>query len=81
MMGSILKHILKFILGCAGFSLVAASGGRLFIVVRGLLIVLASLFKEYGLHNAWTSRVVVHGLGSIGSQAIEHRFDNCGTWA
>ena len=66
---------------CAGFSLVVASRGLLFIVVRGLLIVLASLVEEYGLHNAWTSRVVVHGLGSIGSQAIEHRFDNCGTRA
>ena len=65
---------------CAGFSLVAASGGRLFVVVRGLLIVLASLVEEYGLHNAWTS-VVVHGLGSIGSQAPEHRFNNCGTRA
>ena len=65
----------------AGISLVVASGGLLFIVARGLLIVSASLMEEHGLHNAWTSVVVVHGLGSIGSQALEHRLNNWGTWA
>ena len=50
-------------------------------MASGLLIVLASLVEEYGLHNAWTSVVVVHGLGGIGSQALEHRLNNCGTWA
>ena len=32
---------------CVGFSLVAASGGYSLAVVRGLLIVMASLVEEY----------------------------------
>ena len=44
-----------FIFGCigslllCGLSLVAAIGGLLFIVVRGLLIAVASLVAEHGL--------------------------------
>ena len=35
---------------CAGFSLVAQSGGYSLIVVHGLLIVVASLAVEHGLY-------------------------------
>ena len=31
-----------------GFSLVVASGGLLFVVMSGLLILVASLFEEHG---------------------------------
>ena len=34
---------------CTGFSLVAASGGSSLVVVRGLLIAVASLVAELGL--------------------------------
>ena len=37
-----------FVAAC-GLSLVAASGGQLFVVVRGLLIAVASLVAEHGL--------------------------------
>ena len=42
--------------------------GLLFVAVRGLLIVVASLVAE-------------HGLSSCGSQALERRLSSCGTWA
>ena len=55
--------------------------GLLFVVVRGLLIVVASLcFRAWAL-GAWASIAVVHGLSSCASQALEHRLSSCGAWA
>ena len=62
-----------------GFSLVAASGGHSLAVVRGLLIAVASLDVERGLHGPRASVVAVCGLSSWGSWALEHRFGGCGT--
>ena len=47
--------------------------GPLFIAVRGLLIVVASLVAEHGLQAC--------GLSSCGSRALEHRLSSCGTRA
>ena len=49
--------------------------GLLFVAVCGLLIVVTSLCCR-----AWAS-VVVHGLSSCGSQALECRLSSCGTRA
>ena len=57
---------------CTGFSLPA---------VRGLLKAAASFFMEYRLWDAQPSAVAAHRLRSCGSQALEHRLSNCGTWA
>ena len=46
-------------------------------MVRGLLIVVASLVK----HRLWSTQAsvaVVPGLSSRGSQALEHRLNSCG---
>ena len=50
--------------------------GLLFIAVRGLLNVVASLGAEHGL---WASVVVVRGLSSCGLRVLEHRLSSCGT--
>ena len=47
---------------CAGFSLVVESRGYSLVVVRGLLIVVASLVVEHRLYGAWPSIVVAPGL-------------------
>ena len=46
-----------------------------------LLIAVASLVVEHGLWDTRASGVVVHGLRSCESQALEHRLNSCGTWA
>ena len=51
--------------------------GLLFIVVRTLLIAVAS---RCGL-DAQASVVVARGLSSCGSWALEHRLSSCGTRA
>ena len=48
--------------------------GLLFVVVRGLHIVVASLGTR-------ASVVVARGLSSCGSRALEHRLSSCGTQA
>ena len=59
---------------CAGFSLVVASRGYTLVVVRGLLIVVASLVAEHGaLGHA--------GFSGCGSWALEHRLNSCGPQA
>ena len=73
-----LKKLINFWLrwvfvAARGLSLVAASGGLLSIVVRGLLIAVASLVAEHGLQ--------VCGLGSCGSRALERRLSSCGARA
>ena len=56
--------------------------GLLFLVVRGLLIAVASLCcRAQALGGTWGSVVVVHGLSSCGSWALERRLSSCGTWA
>ena len=52
-----------------GLSLVAASGGLLFVAVRGLLIAVASLCCGAWALGAWASVVVTHGLSSCGTPA------------
>ena len=62
-----------------GLSLVVVSGGYSLVVLHGLLIAVASLVAEHRLQGAWAS-VVVRGLSSCGSQALEHRLCSCGAW-
>ena len=50
--------------------------GLLFVPVCGLLIAVAS----WAL-GAPASVVVVHGLSTCGSRALEHRLSSCGVWA
>ena len=47
--------------------------GLLFIAVRGLLIVVASLVAEHGL---WCA-----GFSSCGSRALQRGLSSCGAWA
>ena len=65
-----------FVAAC-GLSLVAASGGLLFVVVCGLLIEVASHCGAWAL-GTWASVVVARGLSSCGSRALEHRLSSCG---
>ena len=56
---------------CAGFlQLEQASGGLLFIVVCGLLLMVASLIAEHRLQSARTSVVVGHGLSCFMAYGI-----------
>ena len=55
---------------CAGFSLVAARGGLLFIAVPWFLIAVASLVVEHQLKGAWASRVSTPRLWSTGSAVV-----------
>ena len=66
---------------CTDFFLIAASGSYSLAEVCRLLIALASLIAMHGLQGVWASVVVAHGLGSCGSQAIEHRLNRCGPQA
>ena len=63
-----------------GLSLVAANVGLLFVVVRGLLIVVASRFGAQAL-SARASVVVARGLSSCGLRALERRLSSCGAQA
>ena len=67
--------------GCARAFSSCHERGPLFVVVRGLLIAVASLVAEHGLLGTQTSVVVAHGLSSCGSRALEHRLSSCGTRA
>ena len=53
----------------------------LFVVVRGLLIAVASLVEEHCLLGAQASVVVARGLSSCGSWALERRLSSCGARA
>ena len=80
------KFIYLFIFGCIGssllrgLSLVAASVGY-FVVVHGLLIVVASLCCGARVLGTRASVVVARGLSSCGSRALERRLSRCGAWA
>ena len=54
-----------------GFSLVVASGGNPLVAAGGLLTAVALLVAEHR-HS---------GFSSCGSQALEHEFNSCATWA
>ena len=55
--------------------------GLLFIVMRGLLIAVASLVAQHVFLGVWASVVAARGLSSCGSQALERRLSSCGTSA
>ena len=55
--------------------------GLLFVVVRGLLVVVVSLCFGARALGVRASVVVARGLSSCGSWALEHRLSSCGTWA
>ena len=83
------KHLLSVylflvVLGlscCAGFSLVAVSGGCSVSAVRGLLTALVSLAAEHRLRSTQASVVAARRLRSWGSQAPEHSHSSAGPWA
>ena len=71
--------IYLFIFGCVGSSLLcrlslpAESRGYTLAAEHALLIVVTL--------GSWALVVVAHGLGSCGSQALEHRLSCCGAHA
>ena len=62
-------------------SLVAVSGGLLFIAVCRLLIAVVSLCCRARALGTRASVLVARRLNSCGSWALEHRFSSCGSWA
>ena len=66
---------------CAGFSLVAASGGYYPAAVCRLLFVVASHVAEHGLQGAQASAAAAQGLSSCASQTLECKLNSCGTQA
>ena len=55
--------------------------GLLYVAVRGLLIVVASLCFRAQALDVRASVVVAHGLSSCGLCALECRLSSCGAWA
>ena len=55
--------------------------GLLFVVVRGLLIVVAFLFCGARALGARASVLAARELSSCGSRALERRLRSCGAWA
>ena len=66
---------------CMQFSLIAASGGYPVVAVHRLLIAVASLIAEHRLQDVRASVVVVRGLSSCGSRALEQWLSSHGAWA
>ena len=62
----------------AGFSLGGAGGSYSLVVVPGLLMVVTCLFTDHRLKGEQASVVVVRGLSSCGSPALEHWLSSCG---
>ena len=54
---------------CVGFFLAVESRGSSLVVVRGLLIAVASLLAEHGLWGAQASVAVARVLSNCGTQA------------
>ena len=52
--------------------------GLLFLVVHGLLIVVACFCCGARALGARSSLAVAHGLSSCGLRALEHRLSSCG---
>ena len=65
---------------CAWAFFSCGEWGLPFVVVRRLLIAVASLVVEHGSRHTG-SVVVVRGLSSCGSRALEHRLSSCGSQA
>ena len=63
---------------CAGFSLVAESGGYPLVAVGGLLIAVSSLVVEYRLKEVPASVVVACELSSCSLSALEFGCSSCG---
>ena len=55
-----------------------AGGSYSLVVVPGLLMVVACLFTDHRLKGEQASVVVVRGLSSCGSPALEHWLSSCG---
>ena len=55
--------------------------GLLFVAVRGLLIVVASLIAEHGLQERRLQQLWCTGFSSCGSWALERRLSSCGARA
>ena len=53
----------------------------LFVVIRGLLIAVASLCCREQALGTWASVAVARGLSSCGSWALERRLSSCGVRA
>ena len=64
-----------------GVSLAVTSGGPSLVVVHGLLIAVASLTAERVRWGTRASVVVVRGLRSSSSLALEHKLSSCDTRA
>ena len=62
---------------CPDFSLVVGSRSYSLVVVHRLCIAVAFLFVEHRHWGMGVSVVVVYGLRSCGSQALEHRINSC----
>ena len=61
-------------------SRVVVSEGYSPVAVHRLLIMLASLVVEHGLHGSQASVGAACGLNSFGSQTLGHRLSSCGAW-
>ena len=64
-----------------GYPLVAASRGCPLVAVHGLLNAVVSLVAEHRLWGMLASVIVVPGLSSCSSGALEHRLNSAGTQA
>ena len=74
-------HLFLAVLGlscCAGFSVVAVSGGCSLFAVHGLLTTLASLATERRLWSVQATVAAARRLQSWGSQAPEHSLSSGG---
>ena len=59
------------------FSLAVVTRGYSLLVVHGLLIAVACLVVEHGLHGVLASLVVARVLSSCRFQALKHRLNSC----
>ena len=69
-----------FVAACMGFSLVAMSRGYSTLWCMGFSLQWLLLLRIGGSRAVWASVVVSCGLQWLGSWALEHRLNNCGTW-
>ena len=67
------------LLCCMGSCLLAANRDYSPVLVRRLLVEVASLIMERRLWGVRASVVAVHGLSSCSTQAPEHRLSSCCT--
>ena len=80
----ILFYLLLSVLGlccCARAFSSCSERGLLFVAVRRLLIVVASLVEEHRLQACGLQQLWHAGFSSCGSRALEHRLSSCGSRA